>query len=63
MPNMHLAQINVATAVAPLDDPRLADFAAQLGLSSIAASQKTTSFFGSRTAMAQDGLSTHDLKA
>ena len=30
MPNMHLAQINVATAVAPLEDPRLADFVAQL---------------------------------
>lgn len=30
MPSHHLAQINIARLVAPLDDPRIADFVAQL---------------------------------
>ncbi len=30
MPNHHLAQMNVAHAVAPMDDPQMADFMAQL---------------------------------
>jgi hypothetical protein len=30
--NVHLAEINVARLIAPLDDPRLADFVAQLDL-------------------------------
>ena len=30
MPAFHLAQLNVARAVAPLDDPRMADFVAQI---------------------------------
>ena len=29
--NYHLAQINIARLIAPLDDPRIADFVAQLG--------------------------------
>ena len=29
--NFHLAQLNIATLLAPLDDPRLADFVANLG--------------------------------
>ena len=30
MPSHHLAQINIARLIAPLDDPRIADFVAQL---------------------------------
>ena len=30
MPAFHLAQINIARMIAPLDDPRMADFVAQL---------------------------------
>ena len=31
MQNYHLAQINIARLVAPLDDPRISEFVAQLG--------------------------------
>ena len=30
MPEFHLAQLNIARAIAPLDDPRLADFVAEI---------------------------------
>jgi hypothetical protein len=32
MPSCHLAQINIGRLIAPLDDPRMADFVAQLAV-------------------------------
>ena len=37
MPDFYLAQLNIARAVAPLDDPRLADFVAQIDVVNAAA--------------------------